>query len=341
MVEVGGEFILPPEHRPKPERIDADNIPLIDLSEPDSEILAAEIGNACKNWGFFQVINHGVPSECREKIESASRKFFSLPKEEKKEVSRDEINPYGYYDSEHTKNVRDWKEILDCSAQSSTILPTSHLVDDTELKEFGNKWPRSLPELREAVEEFVVQVEKVALKLLELVAMSLGLRRDRLNAYFNDQSSRVKLNYYPPCPHPHLALGTGRHKDGGALTILAQDSVGGLEVKRQTDGEWILVKPIHDAYIINVGDMIQVWSNDRYKSIEHRATVDSEKERFSIAFFFNPAHYTWVQPVDELVTEENPSRYRGYNWGKFIVTRNWGNFKKLDVKNIQISDFRI
>lgn len=108
------------------------------------------------------------------------------------------------------------------------------------------------------MEEYGAEVEKLAFKLVELVAMSLGLRKDRLNGFFDVQTSRVKINYYPPCPDPHLALGTGRHKDGGALTILAQDDVGGLEVKGQTDGEWIFVKPIHDAYIINVGDIIQV-----------------------------------------------------------------------------------
>lgn len=75
--------------------------------------------------------------------------------------------------------------------------------------------------------------------------------------------------------------------------------------------------------------------------MEHRATVNSEKERLSIPYFFNPAHYTCVAPLQEMVNEENPPKYRGYNWGKFMVTRNWGNFTKLDVKNIQISDFRI
>lgn len=155
MVEVGPEFILPPEHRPKLGTIEAQNIPLIDLSPLNSpthsdslQALVAEIGNACQNWGFFQVINHGVPSKCRQKIESASRKFFCLPKEEKKALSRDETNPYGYYDTEHTKNVRDWKEILECTARDPVILPASHLLHDTELMNFSNKWPNTLPELR-------------------------------------------------------------------------------------------------------------------------------------------------------------------------------------------------
>ncbi|CAK9186923.1 unnamed protein product [Ilex paraguariensis] len=92
---------------------------------------------------------------------------------------------------------------------------------------------------------------------MELISLSLGLSANRLNGFFEDQTSYMRLNHYPTCPIPHLALGIGRHKDSGALAILAQDDVEGLEVKRKTNGEWIRVKPIHDAHIINVGDIIQ------------------------------------------------------------------------------------
>lgn len=113
--------------------------------------------------------------------------------------------------------------------------------------------------IREACEEYGREVGKLGLKLLELIALSLGLPAKRLNVYFKDhQTTFMRLNHYPPCPSPHLALGVGRHKDGGALTVLAQDDVGGLEVRRKSDGEWIRVKPIPDAFIINVADIIQV-----------------------------------------------------------------------------------
>ena len=101
------------------------------------------------------------------------------------------------------------------------------------------------------------EMVKLAYKLLELIALSLDLPADRFHGFFKDQTSFIRLNHYPPCPTPELALGVGRHKDGGALTILAQDDVGGLEVKRK-DGEWVRVKPTPDAYIVNVSDIIQV-----------------------------------------------------------------------------------
>lgn len=95
---------------------------------------------------------------------------------------------------------------------------------------------------------------------MELIALSLGLAAEKFNGWFKqNQLSMVRLNHYPPCPFPHLALGVGRHKDSGALTVLAQDHVGGLQVKRKSDGQWIPVKPTPHAFIINVGDLVQVY----------------------------------------------------------------------------------
>ncbi|KAL5562503.1 hypothetical protein UlMin_032250 [Ulmus minor] len=351
MGEVDSAFIQAPEHRPKIAPAEAEGIPLIDLSainsidsEPDQtaiDELVREIGSACKDWGFFQVINHGVPLEKRWKIESAARNFFAQPLEEKRKVRRDEVKVLGYYDAENTKNVRDWKEVFDFTVEDPTFVPASVLPDDKEVAKWNNQWPENPAELREACEEYAQEVQKLSSKLMQLIALSLGLPADRFSGFFKDQTSFIRLNHYPPCPISDLALGVGRHKDALALTVLAQDDVGGLEVKRKTDGEWILVKPTPNAYIINVGDIIQVWSNDRYESVEHRAIVKSEKERFSIPFFLGPAHHTMVKPLEELTNEQNPAKYRAYNWGKFFVTRKGSNFRKLDVENIQIYHFRV
>ncbi|KAI3716076.1 hypothetical protein L6452_23141 [Arctium lappa] len=349
MGEVDPTFIQELQHRPKPAVIEAQGIPQIDLSPllnsssatGNLEDLVAEVRDACKNWGFFQVINHGVPIESREKVMSAAKRFFDQAIEEKRKVRRDEANPLGYYDTEHTKNIRDWKEVFDFTVEVPTMIPASHDPDDEQITEYPNQWPHHPPELREACEEYVKDVQKLSFKLLELISLSLNLPANRLEPFFSkDQTTFVRLNHYPPCLAPDLALGVGRHKDAGALTILAQDDVGGLEVKRKTDGEWIFVNPTSNAFIINVGDIIQVWSNDTYESVEHRVRVNSTRERFSIPFFVNPAHYTIVEPLAELIDEQNPAKYKAYNWGKFFVTRKLSNFKKLDVENIQIYHFK-
>ncbi|GLT63699.1 hypothetical protein SLA2020_362430 [Shorea laevis] len=347
MGEVDPAFIQDAEHRPKLSPIEAEGIPLIDLSpltnSPEAiEGLVSEIGEACKNWGFFQVINHGVPLELRKKSEDTSRRFFAQPSEEKRKVRRDAVQVTGYYDTEHTKNVRDWKEVFDFSVEDPTLIPASTDPDDNEVTKWYNQWPEYPSDLREICEEYAKETQKLAYKLLELIALSLGLPADRFHGFFKDhQTSFIRLNHYPPCPVPHLALGVGRHKDAIALTVLAQDDVVGLEVKRKSDGEWIRVKPTPNSYIINVGDIIQVWTNDRYESVEHRVIVNPEKERFSIPCFFSPAHYTMVKPLEELTSEKNPARYRAYNWGKFLVTRKGSNFRKLNVENIQIYHFKI
>ncbi|XP_057420937.1 jasmonate-induced oxygenase 2-like [Lotus japonicus] len=344
-------FIQDPEHRPKPSIIKAEGIPVIDLSpiinktvsDPSAiEDLVKEIGEACKEWGFFQVTNHGVPLSLRQGIEEASRKFFAQSLEEKRKVSRNETNPTGYYDTEHTKNVRDWKEVFDFLAKDPTFVPLTPDEDDDRVNQWTNPTPEYPPNFRVILQEYIQEVEKLAFKLLELIALSLGLEPKKFEQFFiKDQTSNIRFNHYPPCPFPDLALGVGRHKDGGALTILAQDEVGGLEVKRKADQQWVRVEPTPDAYIINVGDIIQVWSNDAYESVEHRVMVNSEKERFSIPFFFFPAHDTEVKPLEELINEQNPSKYRPYNWGKFLVNRKGSNFKKKNVENIQIYHFKL
>ncbi|KAK3412453.1 hypothetical protein EUGRSUZ_I01203 [Eucalyptus grandis] len=339
MGDVDPAFIQDVEHRPNLAPPQAESIPLIDLAAlagyspsdgaaADSAAikgLVAEIGEACKEWGFFSAVNHGVPVEKRERIEREAREFFRQDLEEKKKVRRDEKRTPGYYETEHTKNVRDWKEVFDFTVQEPTVVPASLEDDEEGVIGWTNQWPEYPPGLR----------------LMGLIARSLGLPANRFDEFFKDHTSFVRINHYPPCPTPHLALGIGRHKDSGALTILAQDDIPGLEVKRKSDGEWVLVKPILDTFIINVGDIIKVWSNEAYDSVEHRAMVNSKKDRISIPFFFMPPHYTMVQPLEELTDEHNPPKYRPYNWGKYLVSRKTSNFKKLDVENLQIDHFRI
>ncbi|PON57004.1 Isopenicillin N synthase [Parasponia andersonii] len=338
--EVDPAFIQAPENRPKPTIAEARGIPLIDLSGPIDH-LVREIGGACGEWGFFQVINHGLPKEAHRKIESAAKEFFARPAEEKRRVRRDEVKVLGYYDTEHTKNVRDWKEVFDFTVDDPTLVPASSDPDDNQVATWTNHWPENLPGFREACEEYAQEVQKLSTKLMELIALSLGLSANRFSGYFKDQTTAIRLNHYPPCPIPHLTLGVGQHKDISVLSVLAQDDVAGLQVKRKTDGEWILVKPTPDAFIVNVGQILQVWSNDKYESVEHRVMVNSEKERLSIPFFLYPAHYTMVKPLEELTDEQNPAKYRACNWGKFFITRKGSNFRKLGVENIQFHHFRV
>ncbi|XP_038711417.1 probable 2-oxoglutarate-dependent dioxygenase At5g05600 [Tripterygium wilfordii] len=342
MGDVDPAFIQDPEFRPKLEFInEAEGIPVINLSD-DSKQIVLEIGEASKNWGFFQVINHGVPLELRQRIEKVSKEFFHQPLEEKRKVKRNDSSPVGYHESEHTKNVRDWKEIFDFFVDDQTLVPASSEPDDQEVITLINQWPESPPGFREVCKEYAREVEELGHKVMELICLSLGLPADRCRGYFTDQTSVFRLNYFPPCPVPHLALGVGPHKDASVFTVLTpDDSVGGLEVKRKSDGEWVRVQPIPEAFIINLGDIFQVWSNDAYESVMHRVVVNSVKERVSMPFFFFPSHYVLVKPLDELVNELNPAKYKGHNWGKFFASRNLSNYKKLPKENLLIHHYKV
>jgi isopenicillin N synthase-like dioxygenase len=151
MGEVDPAFVQEQEHRPKLSIIEAKGIPEIDLSPilhhgvPDTsaiDALVKEIGTACKEWGFFQVTNHGVPSSLRQRLEEASRLFFAQSLEEKKKVARDEINPTGYYDTEHTKNVRDWKEVFDFLVKDPTLVPLNSDEHDDRVIQWSNPSPQ-------------------------------------------------------------------------------------------------------------------------------------------------------------------------------------------------------
>ncbi|KAK2993004.1 hypothetical protein RJ640_004516 [Escallonia rubra] len=319
----------------------ANDFPVVDLSGNVSGVVA-EIAEACEKWGAFQVINHGLPLEVHAKFELAMKKFFAQPTEEKRKLRKDIDGgkPYDYGYEEFSKNVDDWKEVFDFPLEKQTSsTPISY--DDNTQRELIHSWPQYPAEFREACTEYGQEMEKLSFRLMELIAMSLGLPRQRLNGFFKDHTSMGRLIHCPPCPTPQLALGTHEHTDVGALTILSQDEAGGLEAKRTFDGEWIPVKFVPNAYVINVGDMLEVWSNKKYVSLVHRAKVNSERERFSIPFFFNPAYYVVMEPVEELTNEQNPAKYRAFNWGKYYGSRKYGNFKNPDLDVLRLKHFRL
>lgn len=144
-------FIQDLENRPNVKVIEPEEVPVIDFftsSHGDTKEIVSEIGNACRKWGFFQVINHGLPLELSKRMVKMAKEFFDQPIEEKKKVKRDEGNSMGYHDSEHTKNVRDWKEVFDFSLEDPRLVPAMDNLDDQELRTISNRWPQYPTEFR-------------------------------------------------------------------------------------------------------------------------------------------------------------------------------------------------
>ena len=190
--------------------------------------------------------------------------------------------------------------------------------------------------------------QRLAFILMEAFCLGLGAPRDRLDRHFEGgHTSFARLNYYPlddpleaaqaqrATPLGDMAL--HHHSDAGLLTVLMQDREGGLQVF--ADEGWIGVEPVDGALVINVGDMMQVWSNDRYRSALHRVLHREKKERFSVPFFFNPSYDTDCAPLDEM-TEFEEAHYRPVNWGSFRQLRTDGDFADYG-QEVQLDDFRI
>ncbi|HSG90897.1 MAG TPA: 2OG-Fe(II) oxygenase family protein [Pseudomonadales bacterium] len=304
-----------------------------------------QIAAAAEDWGFFQLIGHGVPRVHRERLLRAQRGFFDLPMAHKLAVARSAANARGYNPGEFTKNRRDAKEIFDFGHK-----PDPAAADDAEVNRVVDGWnqfPTGLAGFRETTWRWYGYCESLAFILLGAFAEGLGLPGETLERGFGaEHTSFLRLNDYPPQDDPAPAdaadlpeqgrLGIHHHTDAGVLTLLIQEGMTALQVRRH--GRWHLVEPEDDAFIVNIGDMMQVVSNDRFKAPEHRVlATPAGGHRQSAAFFFNPAYDALIAP-DPLLAGP-AARYRPFTWGEFRSRRADGDYADLG-EEVQISQYR-
>ncbi|KAI5573664.1 hypothetical protein BDE02_10G095200 [Populus trichocarpa] len=296
-------------------------IPTIDISGlEDSNRRSAvvdKVGRACREFGFFQVVNHGVPLEVLDGTIGAIKGFHELPTEEKMRWYRREMGSgvsfLSNVDLFHSK-AASWRDTLQMTLGPN--LP--------ELEE--------IPEIcRNELVDWNQCAKQLGELLMELLCEGLGLNAGKLKDLTFLDARTMAAHYYPYCPQPDLTVGIMSHTDPGVLTVLLQDQIGGLQVKH---GEgWVDVKPVPGAIVINVGDIMQILSNDEYKSNEHRVLANGCHEpRISIAIFFNPLKRdSLFGPFPELISPEKPAVYR-----EFIYTDYIKRFftKELDGKSL-------
>jgi len=312
-----------------------DTVPVIDVSRLGDPALTIAIEDACREWGFFQLVHHGIEGAVIRALRREVSGFFALPLAVKRRFERSAANPWGFYDRELTKNTRDWKQIFDCGPPGDLDQPTP--------------WPSSAPGLRPAALAYASACEKIAFRLLAAVSRSLGMPAEYLARGFRPvHTSFLRLNYYPVCPAPELPsdlctpsrgyLGVNQHTDSGALTLLLQDEVAGLEVYR--NGAWHGVEPVEGALVVNIGDIVQVWSNDRYRAALHRVRANADRARFSFPYFFSPSYETHYSPLPTTHGLGSPARYRPIRWGEFRALRAAGDYRDCG-EEIQIDHYRI
>ncbi|KAL3739738.1 hypothetical protein ACJRO7_021069 [Eucalyptus globulus] len=277
-------------------------VPVIDLgrlvSEDSAKPELEKLHQACKDWGFFQLINHDVSPKLIEKVKKGTEELFNMPMEEKKKFWQREGESDGFGQafvlSEDQK--LDWADIF-----YMVTLPASL------------RKPHLFPKLplpyRDDLDAYSKEMQTLAIKLLYLMAKALGMEAKDLEGMFEDGLQGMRMNYYPPCLKPELVIGLNSHSDADAITILLQvNEMEGLQIRK--DGKWIPVKPLPDAFIINVGDIVEIITNGIYQSIEHRATVNAVKERVSMATFFSPRMDAEIGPAPSLITSKTPALFR-------------------------------
>jgi isopenicillin N synthase-like dioxygenase len=310
-----------------------ERVPVIDLGGDRGEVVAM-VGTACREWGFFQVTGHGVPAEAVATVQDTARRFFALPREAKRRQLRSRDNPWGYYDRELTKERRDRKEIFDIGPDAGGIVSA-----DGEPFAGRTPWPAE-PDLFEAIMyDWFGRMTRLSSQMTGLIAASLTGDFAALRPAFEpDHTSFLRLNFYPvddPLSgeaQDSADLGIHHHTDAGALTVLLQDQVAGLQVHHA--GQWHNVEPMDGAFTINIGDMVQVWSNDAYRAPVHRVLAMEKADRLSIPYFYNPAYRAEVAP---LVGEPH---YRPIDWGEFRRRRADGDFADYGTE-VQIAEWRV
>lgn len=305
-------------------------LPQLDLQNFDLQTL----DSACRSWGSFVLHGHDINISLQREVIAQCRAFFHQPLSTKNRIRRSADNAWGYFDAELTKNRRDWKEIIDIGPQ----------VHEGPLCGSTPQWPE-LEGFRDTMEQLSGSMHAVALDLVAHIAAALGSTAD-LTKPFANHSSFLRLNYYPACADPAPAdaaftpqqghLGISHHTDAGAVTVLLQDAQPGLQIYQR--GSWHTVEPVQGALIINTGDIVQVWSNDRYPAPLHRVLANANHERISLPYFLNPDYDYDYAPLSDGLPAQAPAHYVPINWGDFRSRRSAGDYADVG-EEVQISHY--
>ncbi|KAI3831886.1 hypothetical protein MKX03_022258 [Papaver bracteatum] len=279
---------------------------LLSLETIIGDLELDKLDSACKEWGFFQVVNHGVDTLLVEKLKSEIQDLFNLPMKEKNKFWQEEGNTEGF--GQNFIQSEDQK--LDWGDKFSMFTLPKHTRN-----------PRLLPKLplplRETIESYSLELSKLGVTIIGLMEKALQMETGVMAELFEDGGQAMRMNYYPPCPQPDHVIGLSPHSDAMGLTILLQlNEVDGLQVRKHKT--WVPIKPLPYAFVVNIGDILEILSNGIYRSVEHRATINSTKERISVATFHSPKEDTEVGPIVSLITPETPSQFRTIGYADYM-----------------------
>lgn len=277
-------------------------IPVLDLGPlicgADTSQLAADFAKAYGDTGFGYVVNHGVDAALRRAVFDASRRFHALPEAQKQAIALDRQHR-GYIAINTSTDINsELADVTKPNQSASFMMMRDDAAIDPDVYLSGpNQWPE-LDGFRTACEAYVQAMTQLGHRLIGLALDAVGATDRSILDAFETPTIWLRLLHYPPKPAqaPDDLFGSAPHKDFGCLTLLAQDDVGGLQV-RTPAGEWVDAPPIPDAFIVNVGDMLHRMSNGRLLSTPHRVINRSGRERYSVPFFFDPHVSATIAPL--------------------------------------------
>ncbi|XAR61122.1 Deacetoxyvindoline 4-hydroxylase [Bertholletia excelsa] len=291
-------------HKPETAPTGILELPEIDFTGAESggprrREVVEEIRVAASTWGFFRIVNHGVPGETLDAMLAATRRFHEQPVEAKRGLYNSESSARVRFSTVVPKREFDpacWRDVLTCVHHDSAL--------DPEI----------IPSIiRNDVQEYQKYMMKLRDMMSELLSEALGLRSDYFSSREYLKSNSLAMLYYPVCPEPSRTVGNSKHSDSTFLTLLLQDDVGGLQIIHK--GQWVNVPPVRGTLIANIGDLMQMISNDTFKSVEHKVLAQPVGSRVSVACFFNPSTKAFGKPlslIKELLSETNPPIYREF-----------------------------
>ncbi|CAA3008664.1 1-aminocyclopropane-1-carboxylate oxidase homolog 1 [Olea europaea subsp. europaea] len=277
-------------------------VPVIDLGDLEKthrhKQIVEEVRIASETCGFFQVVNHGISLNVLDEMLDAIQKFNEQDVEEKKK----------YYTRDNTRRVR-FNSNFDLFTSRTASWRDSLAISFSDPDQINSD---DLPDLcRKSVIEYSKLVNNLGNILFGLLSEALGLEPEHLRNMDCSEGHRLTCHYYPACPEPELTLGITKHSDPGFLTVLLQNQIDGLQIFFQN--QWVDVQPIPGAFVINIGDLLQLVSNGKFRSNKHRVVANRLGPRISIARFFSgPIHMDKIfyGPTKELISEENPPEYK-------------------------------
>ncbi|KAH9298920.1 hypothetical protein KI387_030602, partial [Taxus chinensis] len=302
ITSIPDKFIRPPQERLAtsaytPCDHEEEHVPVIDLQglnccegSIEREKVLKQLGSACEEWGFFQIVNHGIPESLMEAMMNVGKAFFGLSVEEKQAYAALPglvTQGYGSKYIQREGATRDWRDFI-------YLVLQPHSLRDYDY------WPSNPSAFREVVYNYSEETFKLVKRLLGAFSINLDLPQTYLEKATVEPYQNMLINYYPPCPQPELTAGFYAHSDIGMATLLLQET-GSKALQVRKNDKWIPVTAAPGALLVNVADQIEIITNGRYKSVEHRVVVEKEKPRISIPIFCDAAPKAIIKPAPELL----------------------------------------